>query len=197
MRQSAPAVARNRLPLLEVLRRVLPSSGTVLEVASGSGEHAAFFAEHLPKLTWQASDLDADARASCDAWRLEARLPNLLPALALDACADAWPSMSIDALLNVNMLHISPWAACLGLMRHGGALLSSGAPLLLYGPYRRSGVETAPSNEAFDASLRARNAAWGLRQLDDVVAAARAQALELEEIVEMPANNLTVVLRRR
>jgi hypothetical protein len=195
VKQSAPAAARNRAPLLDVLRRVLPQTGTILEVASGTGEHAVHFAGHLPGLVFQPSDPDPQARASIDAWR-EGHA-NILPALALDARATTWPIARADAVLNVNMIHIAPWEACLGLLRGAASLLPAGAPLVMYGPYRRAGVATAPSNEAFDASLRARDPAWGVRALEDVAAAAAAVGLVLDEVVEMPANNLTVVYRRR
>ncbi len=197
MKQSAPAALRNRAPLLDVLRRVLPATGLLLEVASGSGEHAVYFAEHLSGLVFQPSDPDPIARASIDAWRAEAGLSNVLPALALDAAATTWPIERADAVLCVNMIHIAPWAACLGLLRGAAALLPTGAPLVMYGPYRRAGVVTAPSNEAFDQSLRGRDPAWGVRALEDVAAAARDVGLLLDEVAEMPANNLTVVYRRR
>jgi len=191
-RRLAPAVARNREPLLEVLRGVLPAEGLVLEVASGSGEHAAHMAAALPDLTWQPSDPDAESRASIGAWA-EGH-PNICPALALDASAWPWPIDRADALLCVNMIHIAPWSATLGLMRGAAALLPAGAPLVLYGPYLRDGVPTAPGNIEFDASLRARNPEWGVRRLQDVAAAA--VGFTLDRVVEMPANNLTVVFRR-
>ncbi|MCW5889019.1 MAG: DUF938 domain-containing protein [bacterium] len=191
----APATTRNRDPLLAVLRRLLPPAGTVVEIASGTGEHAAWFAAALPGLVWQPSDPDPEARASVAAWC--DGLANVRPPLALDARApDTWPVAAADALLCVNMIHIAPWAACEGLVAGAGRLLPAGAPLVLYGPYRVGGAHTAPSNAAFDADLRARNPAWGVRDLDDVVAAAAPHGLRLEETVAMPANNLTVVLRR-
>lgn len=193
-RRVAPAAARNRDPILAVLRRVLPPSGLVLEVASGTGEHAAHFAAALPALRFQPSDPDPASRASIDAWC--AGLPNVRPALALDAAAAKWPLDHADAVLCINMVHISPWAATLGLLRGAARLLPPGGPLVLYGPYRRAGVPTAPSNDAFDADLRARNPAWGLRQLEEVAAEAAAAGFGLPEIVEMPANNLTVIFRR-
>lgn len=193
-RRVAPAAARNRDPILAVLRRVLPPSGLVLEVASGTGEHAAHFAAALPALRFEPSDPDPASRASIDAWC--AGLPNVRPALALDAAAAKWPLDHADAVLCINMVHISPWAATLGLLRGAARLLPPGGPLVLYGPYRRAGVPTAPSNDAFDADLRARNPAWGLRQLEEVAAEAAAAGFGLPEIVEMPANNLTVIFRR-
>jgi SAM-dependent methyltransferase len=192
-RREAPAVARNRDPILAVLRRVLPDRGLVLEVASGTGEHCAHFAAALPALTFQPSDPSAEARASCDAWC--ARLANVRPALALDAAAEVWPVARADAVLCINMAHIAPWPATLGLLRGAARVLPAGGPLVLYGPWLRNGVETAPSNLAFDADLRARDPAWGLRSLEDL--AASATAFSVPEVVEMPANNVMVVLRRR
>jgi len=195
-RRSAPHVARNAVPIAEVLRAMLPERGLVLEIASGTGEHSLHFARAFPNLQFQPSDPDPAALASIEAWRIEAGPDNLLPPVALDARAPDWPVAAADAILCINMIHISPWSATLGLMRGAGRLLAPGAPLYLYGAYRRAGVETAPSNEAFDSGLRARNPEWGLRQLDDVAAAAAAQGLRLEEVVPMPANNLSLVLRK-
>lgn len=192
-RREAPAVARNRAPLLAVLRGVLPARGLVVELASGTGEHCAHFAAALPALIFQPTEPDPEGRASVDAWC--AGLPNVLPALALDAAADAWPVERADAVLCINMAHIAPWAATQGLLRGAARVLPRGAPLVLYGPWIRPGVETAPSNLDFDASLRARNPAWGLRRLEDLVAAAGAD-FAAPEVVEMPANNVTLVLRR-
>lgn len=193
-RRSAPAVARNREPILAVLRRALPASGLVLEVASGTGEHAAHFATHLPRLVFQPSDPDPLNRASCDAWC--AGLPNVRPALALDATEPVWPIAAAEAVLCINMAHVAPWAATLGLLRGAARLLPPGAPLILYGPWLREEVPTAPSNLAFDADLRARNPDWGLRAVADLAAAA-ARHFEPPAITEMPANNVTLVLRRR
>lgn len=190
----APATLRNRDPILAVLREALPGSGLVLEVASGTGEHVRHFAEALPALSFQPSDPDAAARASIAAWC--AGLPNVLPPLALDAAATDWPIARAEALLCINMVHISPWAATLGLFAGAARLLPEGAPLYLYGPYRRADVPTAPSNEAFDDSLKARNPAWGLRRLEDVHAVADAAGFAFDRLVEMPANNLSVLFRR-
>ena len=195
MKRSAPATERNREPIAAVLREVLPERGTLLEIASGTGEHAAYFAGLFPDWLWQPSDPDPDALASIRAWRDESGSANLLEPLRLDASARAWPVAAADAILCVNMVHISPWAATEGLMRGAGRLLAPGAPLVLYGPYRRAGVPTAPSNEAFDASLKARNPDWGLRELEAVDAEAARHGLRLERVVEMPANNLTLVFR--
>lgn len=195
-RRSAPHVARNAAPIADVLRDVLPASGLALEVASGTGEHVLHFAKVFPKLLWQPSDPEPAALRSIEAWRADAGLFNLLPPVSLDARAADWPVEAADAILAINMVHISPWAATEGLMRGAGRLLGEGAPLYLYGPYRRAGVATAPSNEAFDESLRRSDAEWGLRSIEDVVAAADSRGFRLDRIVEMPANNLSMVLRK-
>lgn len=191
-RRFAPAAARNRDALLEALRGILPPSGLVLEVAAGTGEHAVHMAAALPGLEWQPSDPSDEARASIDAWATGQA--NIRPALALDASAWPWPIVRADAVLCVNMIHIAPWAAGLGLLRGAAALLPAGAPLILYGPFIQAGVETAASNLDFDASLRARNPEWGLRRLEDVAEAAT--GFQLERVIAMPANNLTVAFRR-
>jgi SAM-dependent methyltransferase len=191
-RRFAPATLRNRDPLLAALRPLLPAQGLVLEVASGSGEHCAHFAAGLSGLDFQPSDPDAANRASIDAWCTG--LANARPALALDATAP-WPALRVDAVLCINMIHIAPWSATIGLLHGAAAVLGAGAPLILYGPFRRAGVPTAPSNEEFDASLRARDPAWGLRALEEVAAAATGFAAP--QVIEMPANNLTVLFRRR
>lgn len=196
MKREAPAAARNRQPILEVLRPRLPARGLVLEVASGTGEHAVHFAAALPGLDFQPSDPDAAARASIDAWRADSGLPNLRPALALDAAAPAWPIEAADAILCCNMIHISPWASAVGLVGGAGRILPPGGLLYLYGPYRREGRHTAPSNEAFDADLKRRNPAWGVRDLEAVAALAAAAGLAGPEVVQMPANNLSVVFRK-
>lgn len=196
MKREAPAAARNRQPILEVLRTRLPDRGLVLEVASGTGEHAVHFAAALPGLVFQPSDPDAAARASIDAWGTDSGLPNLRPALALDASAAGWPIAAADAVLCCNMIHISPWASTVGLVGGAARVLPSGGLLYLYGPYRRGGRHTAPSNEAFDADLRRRNPAWGVRDLEAVAALATDAGFDPPEVVEMPANNLSVVFRR-
>jgi SAM-dependent methyltransferase len=196
LRRNAPAAERNRAPIEAVLREELPGAGRVLEVASGTGQHATWFAAAFPNLIWQPSDPDPGALASIAAWRAEAGLGNLLAPILLDADRDPWPVAAADAILCINMVHISPWTATLGLLRGAGALLPSGAPLILYGPYRRDGVPTAPSNESFDASLKSRNPDWGLRALETVTAEAETQCLHFDRLVEMPANNVTVIYRR-
>ncbi|MEV5035061.1 DUF938 domain-containing protein [Sphingobium sp. LMC3-1-1.1] len=195
-KRHAPATERNRDVILAVLRDELPSSGLVLEVASGSGQHVVHFAATLPALDWQPSDPDPAALVSIESWRQEAGLPNVRPPLRLDASAD-WPVERADAILCVNMVHISPWEATLGLMKGAGAVLPPGGLLYLYGPYLRENVETAPSNLAFDASLKARDPQWGLRRVEDVIAAAEGEGLVLRRLLEMPANNLSLIFRRR
>lgn len=195
-KRHAPATLRNRDAILAILRDALPSAGLALEVASGSGEHAIHFAAALPALDWQPSDPDPAALASIGAWRAEAGLPNLRAPILLDAAGD-WPIDRVDAILCINMVHISPWDATLGLLRGAGRALPPGGLLYLYGPYIRDDVETAPSNLAFDASLKARDPRWGLRRVEDVVAAAEAQGLRFDRLVEMAANNLSVIFRRR
>jgi hypothetical protein len=189
-------VERNTGPIIEVLREVLPGKGLVLEVASGSGQQSVALARAFPTLLWQPSDPDEEALASIAAWRDEARLFNLLPPVWLDASAAGWPIASAEAILCINMGHISPWAATLGLLAGAGRVLPAGGPLYLYGPYLQDGVPTEPSNEAFDASLRSRNPDWGLRNLEDVVAEAAQHRLALERVMPMPANNLSVIFRR-
>jgi SAM-dependent methyltransferase len=199
---SSPAALRNRGPILEVLRRHLPASGAVLELASGSGEHVTHFAAAFPALVFQPSDPDPQARASIAERVVQSGLSNVRAPLCVNASADAWSlpaeiAQSLAAIVCINMIHISPWSAALGVLRGAGKLLPADGVLFLYGPYRRAGRATAPSNDAFDRDLRARNSDWGLRNVEDVVAEAAAQQLALAEIVEMPANNLSVVLRRR
>jgi SAM-dependent methyltransferase len=196
VKRHAPATARNREPIAAVLRDVLPERGIVLEVASGTGEHAAWFAGLFPDLLWQPSDPDPDALASIRAWRDEADFANLLDPALLDASAEDWPVPAADAILCINMVHISPWAATVGLMRGAGRLLAPGAPLILYGPYRRAEVPTAPSNEAFDESLKARDPQWGLRALEAVTEEAERNGLRFDRLFEMPANNVALVFRR-
>jgi SAM-dependent methyltransferase len=193
---ASPSVARNREPILAVLRRVLPPAGMVLEIASGTGEHAAYFAAALPHLTWQPSDQDEQALGSIAAHRANAALPNLLAPLSLDAAAPAWPVERADAIVAINMVHISPWRATQGLMAGAGRVLPPGGVLYLYGAYRENGTHTAPSNEAFDADLRRRNPEWGIRDLEAVAELAGGHGLTLVERIPMPANNLSLVFRR-
>lgn len=195
-KRSAPAALRNREPIAEVLRDELPERGLILEIASGTGEHAVHFARMVPNLTWQPSDPDPQARASIAAWAAESDLSNLRQPLPLDAAAAGWPLERADALVCINMVHISPWAASVGLFAGAARLLPQGAPLVLYGPYLEKTVETAPSNLAFDASLKARNPEWGLRQLSALDDLAAAYGFTRTRRVAMPANNLVLVYRR-
>jgi Protein of unknown function (DUF938) len=196
MKREAPAVARNRDPILDVLRRHLPPKGLVLEFASGTGEHVVHFAAALPALAFQPSDPNDSARASIDDWVKTRGLANVRPALALDASARKWPVESVAAILCINMIHISPWAATVGLIEGAGDALPAGGVLYLYGPYRRAGATTAPSNEAFDADLKSRNAEWGLRQLEEIEVLAQRHGFAAPTVIEMPANNLSVVFRK-
>jgi hypothetical protein len=193
----APSTARNRDPILLVLKPRLPHSGTVLEIAAGAGEHAVYNAAALPGLRWQPTDPDPEALASIAAWRAHAALPNLLPPLRLDASdPDSWPVDRADAIVNINMIHISPWVATQGLMTGAGRLLPVGGVLVLYGPYIEPDIETAPTNLAFDLSLKDRNPAWGIRRLDEVTALAAQHGLALSERLSMPANNLALIFRK-
>ncbi|PWC28464.1 DUF938 domain-containing protein [Teichococcus aestuarii] len=195
-RISSPAALRNRDPILAVLRRHLPPAGLLLEIASGGGEHAVHFAAHLPGWTVQPTDPTPEARASLAARLAETGLPNLRPPLALDVRAPDWPVTRADAVLCVNMIHIAPWAATPALMAGAARCLPPGAPLLLYGPYRRGGAHTAPGNAAFDESLRQRDPEWGVRDLEAVTAAAVAAGFRPGPVEEMPANNLMPLFHR-
>ena len=190
------ATVRNREPILDVLKRHLPSRGLALEVASGSGEHVVHLARAFPALAFQPSDPDPAHRASIDAWVAAVGLANIRAAIDLDATAECWPLEAADAVLCINMIHIAPWAAAEGLMRGAGRVLPPGGVLYLYGPYKRSGRHTAPSNATFDASLRAQDRAWGVRDLEAVADIASAQGFAAPVIVEMPANNLSLVFRK-
>ena len=198
---SSPAALRNRGPILEVLERHLPGRGAVLELASGSGEHVTHFAAALPDLVFQPSDPEPDARASIAARIEQSGLTNVRAPIDLDATSESWAlpaeiADSLAAILCINMIHIAPWHATLGLLDGARRVLPSRGLLYLYGPYRRGGRHTAPSNEAFDRSLRSRNPEWGVRDVEDVIAAAAERQLACITFVEMPANNLSVLLRR-
>ncbi|KVD05588.1 SAM-dependent methyltransferase [Burkholderia ubonensis] len=196
MRLSAPAAERNRGPILDVLRRVLPARGDVLEIASGTGQHVVHFAAGLPGLHWRPSDPDAQARRSIAAWIAQAGLSNVDAPLAFDVRDAAWPFAALDAIVCINMIHIAPWACAEALFAGASRVLRPGGVLVLYGPYRREGRHTAPSNAAFDAQLRSRDPSWGVRDLETVVALGLDRRLDCIEVVEMPANNLSVVFRR-
>lgn len=200
MKRSSPASVRNREPILEVLRPRLPATGLVLEIASGSGEHAVHLARALPHLEWQPTDVDEAALASIAAWRAEAALPNLRAPLRLDVAEEPWPAElgagSVAAIFCANMVHISPWRASEALFAGAGRLLAEGASLFTYGPYRFDGRFTAPSNEAFDQSLRSRDPSWGVRDVADLRALGERSGLVLEETIEMPANNHVLRFQR-
>jgi SAM-dependent methyltransferase len=188
-RRQAPAAARNVGPVGDVLADWLPSSGLVLEIASGTGEHALAFARRFPNLDWLPTDPDPQALTSIEAWRAEGPA-NLLAPLRLDTCAADWPVTSADAILCINMVHISPWASAIGLLGGAARLLSPGSPLIMYGPWLEAGIDTAPSNLAFDQSLKARDPRWGLRLVDDFASEAKSRGLVLAARREMPANNI-------
>ncbi|MGE0495521.1 MAG: DUF938 domain-containing protein [Vulcanimicrobiota bacterium] len=192
-----PSTFRNREAILAALREVLPASGTVLELASGSGQHAVYFASALPELNWQPSDLEAENLASIQAYRQHHGTANLLEPVCIDCRDPHWPSLEPEAMVCINMVHISPWEATLGLLSGAGRALPPGGPLYLYGAYLRDEVPTAASNLAFDRSLRAQNPAWGVRRLDAVVTEADKVGLSLARVIEMPANNLSVVFTKR
>jgi SAM-dependent methyltransferase len=194
--RDAPATARNREPILAVLARWLSAPARVLEIASGTGQHAVFFGEQLPHVDWQPSDRDAEYLASIAAWVEHAALPNVAAPIVLDATADRWPVDRVDAVFNANMIHIAPWRVAEGLLAGAGRVLAPAGLLFLYGPFRVDGAHTSESNAAFDESLRARDPEWGVRDLESVVEAAGGQGLAWVETNELPANNLLVILRR-
>ncbi|MGB0630315.1 MAG: DUF938 domain-containing protein [Alphaproteobacteria bacterium] len=191
-----PATARNREAIADVLAGILPETGTVLEIGSGSGEHAVYFSDKFPHLTWQPSDPDPLNVDSIQAWSETAARSNLRPPLSINASDVILPLDAAAAVMCVNVIHISPWDATEGLMRNAARLLPPGGPLYLYGPYRIGGAHTAPSNEAFDRSLRDQNETWGVRDLEDVVAEAEKNGLSFVDRVEMPANNQSVIFRQ-
>lgn len=197
-RRHAPATLRNRQPILEVLRAVLPREGAVLEIGSGSGEHAVFFADAFPGLAWQPSDVDDANLASIAAWAADNPRANLAAPIRLDAARTPWPNVAprgLDAIVCINVIHISPWPVCRGLMIGAAATLRPGAALVLYGPFMREGKHTAPSNAAFDRMLKDSDPRFGVRNLEDVAAEAGSNGLALDSVVEMPANNLSVIFR--
>lgn len=195
-RETSPSPERNKQPILEVLARVLPPRGLVLEIGSGTGQHVAHFAKALPALTFQPSEMDVERHASIEAWVAAGKLPNVKPPVAIDITKRPWRVSAADAIVCINVIHISPWEATLSLMACAGGILPAGGVLVTYGPYTRGGAHTSQSNEAFDASLRARNPLWGVRDIDEVAEVAGGEGLALEEAVPMPANNLTLVWRK-
>jgi cyclopropane fatty-acyl-phospholipid synthase-like methyltransferase len=197
-RAFSPSTARNREPILAVLRRVLPANARVLEIASGSGEHAMFMARAMPKLTWQPSDPESSARESIADWIAHEGLDNVLPPLAIDVRAEDWGAQPpVDAIVAINMIHYSPWESTPALFTGAARLLREGGIVFLYGPYKRDGRHTAPSNEAFEEWLKARDPSFGVRDLSDVEREAVQHGFALHEIVEMPANNLSLVFAKR
>ncbi|CCQ55447.1 MULTISPECIES: DUF938 domain-containing protein [Crocosphaera] len=201
LKQYAPATQRNREPILEVLLRVLPKSGNILEIASGTGEHSLFFAPAFSPRQWIPSDPNPMARDSIEAWRKDSFVDNIQPNLNINAASLSWgieeQELNITTIVNINMIHISPWAACLGLMEGAKRILPSGGILYLYGPYKQGGKHTAVSNESFDQSLRSQNPEWGVRNLEDVIKVAEEKGLIFQEKVEMPANNLSVIFQKQ
>lgn len=197
MKLSSPSAQRNRGPISAVLADWLPESGLVLEVASGSGEHAVHFAQAFPQLEWQPTDPDPGAILSIEAWRTDSGLANLHEPVILDAAAQTWPVERAEAVLNINMVHISPWEAALGLLDGAARVLAPGGKLILYGPWIVDGLQTAQSNLAFDADLKRRNPAWGLRKVEDFAAEAEVRGLLLADQREMPANNRMLLFIRR
>lgn len=192
-----PATERNRDPILTVLKQYLPAQGQVLEVASGSGEHITHFAQHFPAVDWQPSDLDPACLESIQAWCDFLGLDNVYAPLQLDTTTqDNWPKTELDALICINMVHISPWEATKGLMKKAGDLLQAGGILYLYGPYRRNGIHTAPSNAAFERSLQAQDGRFAIRDIGDVEVEGALNGLHLREVIEMPANNFSLVFQR-
>ena len=197
VRRSAPAALRNREPIAEVLRDWLPPAGLVLEIASGTGEHSVYFAGRFPALDWQPSDLHPDALSSIESWREFAGLPNVRPPVVIDAASKDWPIERAEAMISINMVHISPWASALGLLDGAARLLGAGSPLVLYGPWLKDDVPTAQSNLDFDSDLKTRDSDWGLRRVEDFAHAAGERGIDLIETRPMPANNMMLLLRPR
>jgi Protein of unknown function (DUF938) len=198
LRRYAPATERNREPILAILQQVLPSTGTILEISSGTGEHAVFMAPQLAPRHWLPSDPNPEARASIAAWQQSAPCDDIHPPIDLDASSSEWLVSSkepITAIVNINMIHIAPRSAYLGLFAGASRILPVGGILYLYGPFKQGGVHTAPSNAAFDESLRSQNPAWGIRDLEEITAVAHSHNLELQQVYPMPANNLSVVFK--
>ncbi len=199
-RQYATATQRNRQPILEILLQAIPPTGNILEIASGTGEHAVFFAPNFTPRRWFPSDRNVLLHSSIKAWRDLEAVNNIDDPLAIDVSVEGWEiavkNLDLRAIVNINMIHISPWSACLGLMAGAGRILSPGGVLYLYGPFKRDGRHTAPSNTAFDESLRRQNSEWGVRDLADITKVAEAEDLKLQEIIAMPANNFSVIFKR-
>ncbi|WP_417622696.1 DUF938 domain-containing protein [Parasphingorhabdus sp.] len=192
----APATMRNRDAIADLLRNILPAQGMILEIASGTGEHAVYFGQQFPELIFQPSDPDPECCQSIAAWTKRESMSNVLPPLQLDAQAGRWDVAKPAAILCINMVHISPWESSIGLFAKAASLLDPGAPLYLYGPYLRDGVETAPSNLDFERSLKSRDLRWGLRDVGDMDALAARNGFDRESLVEMPANNISLIYRK-
>lgn len=200
LRQYAPATQRNRQPIWDILSRILPPEGNILEISSGTGEHSVFFASHIVPRLWIPSDPNPQARDSIIAWKQDVQVENLALPLDIDVTVAEWYEnlrLEITAIVNINMIHIAPWSACMGLMTGAGKLIPSGGILYFYGPFKQAGEHTALSNLDFDRSLQSRNPEWGVRNLEDVLEVAASHNLQLQEIVKMPANNLSVVLVKK
>lgn len=201
VRLDYPATGRNQEVILDVLKEALPKSGAVLEVASGSGQHITYFAQQIPQLKWQPSDIEAAARASIDAWRNEMGVTDaVLTPIDLDASVDIWSLghiKDLNAIMSINMIHISAWEACLGLLKNASRVLPAGGVLYLYGPFKVGGFHIAPSNAEFDLSLQSQNPSWGVRNLDDVAEEALKQNFQLMKTIRMPANNFSVIFHKK
>ena len=195
-RRHAPAAGRNRLPILKVLREYLPQFGTILEVASGTGEHISFFAAAMPHLNWQPTDINNEALLSTAAYCKNASLANLALPKRLDVTSSNWPYAPVASVLCINMIHIAPWSCSLGLVRGAAQVLEGHGPLVLYGPFKRNGIHTAPTNAAFDQMLQRKNPGWGVRDIEAVEAEARDVGLDESTAIEMPSNNFCLILRR-
>jgi SAM-dependent methyltransferase len=193
----APAAERNKEPILDVLRAALPAGGTVLEIGSGTGQHVAHFARALPALAWQPSDADAEHLASIARWIAAESLDNVLAPMRLDVHERPWPIAAADAIVCINVLHVAPWSAAVALFEGARDVVREAGVVVLYGPYLRGGRHTASSNARFDASLRAHDASWGVRDADDVAALAVDAGFAFARVVDMPANNLSLVFRKR
>ena len=201
VRLDYPATGRNQEVILDVLKEALPNSGAVLEVASGSGQHITYFAQQIPQLKWQPSDIEAAARASIDAWRNEMGVTEAVHTpIDLDASVDIWSLghiKDLNAIMSINMIHISAWEACLGLLKNASRVLPAGGVLYLYGPFKVGGFHIAPSNAEFDLSLQSQNPSWGVRNLDDVAEEALKQNFQLMKTIRMPANNFSVIFHKK
>jgi cyclopropane fatty-acyl-phospholipid synthase-like methyltransferase len=193
----SPSAERNKAPIAEVLLRVLPAQGNVLEVSSGTGQHVVHFAQAMPHIRWQPTERDAESLKSISSWLGQANCPNVNAPVYLDVHDPVWPVDRVAAVVCINMIHIAPPSATQALLQGAGRVTTAGGIVFLYGPYMRQGRHTAPSNEAFDQSLKARNPQWGVRNLEDVALTAAAAGFELQSIHDMPANNLSVVFRKR